>query len=140
MKIPKPASSIKLSRDQIGKLNDIAATHSALARTGPTSGEPSWRVLVSDIADGRLTVKDPAKRWEPKQKKKKEKRPFNPHPRFAAKWWKPSEMDDMPTAAAVEASGYPVEELTAKGLVLVDDGKNLIAPSDWSGWAWKEDK
>lgn len=136
MKTPKPASSIKLSREQIGKLNSIAATHSAHARTGPTSGEPSWRVLVSDIADGRLTVKDPTKRWEPKEKKKR--KGFRPHPRFAAKWWKPSEMDDMPTADAVSASGYTVEELVAGGMRLVDDGKNLITPSDWSGWAWKE--
>jgi hypothetical protein len=136
----KTASSIKLSTDQLKKLTSIAATHKCHARTGPTSGNPSWRALVGDIADGRLRVKDPAAKWEPKDKKPKERKPFKAHPRFKPRWWEPTEMDDMKTETAVAASGYSIEELTAGGLVLVDDGKNLIAPSDWFGWAWKEAK
>ena len=132
-----PVTALRLSPAQIAKLTSIAATHGTLSRTGPTSGNPSWRVLIADIADGRLTVKDPAKRWEPKQKKKR--KPFRAHPRFPAKWWRPSEMDDMPTADALAASGYPLEELVAAGLKVVDDGRNLITPPEWTAWAWKEE-
>jgi hypothetical protein len=52
----KIASSIKLSPDQVGRLNELAADLGAHARTGPTSGEPSWRVLVAAIADGEVTL------------------------------------------------------------------------------------
>jgi hypothetical protein len=136
-----PVTALRLSPAQIAKLNSIATAHGTLSRTGPTSGLPSWRVLVADIADGRLTVKDPAKRWEPKEPKEKKKRkPFRAHPRFAAKWWKPTEMDDMPVADALAASGYPLDELVAAGMKLVDDGANLITPPEWTGWAWKEEE
>lgn len=136
-----PTSSIRLSAKQLEKLNSIATVHGTLSRTGATTGEPSWRVLIADIADGRLTVKDPAKRWEPKEPKEKKKRkPFRAHPRFPAKWWHPTEMDDMPVADALDASGYPLDELVAAGLIVVDDGKNLIAPADWSGWGWKKEE
>lgn len=134
----KTASSIKLSPDQIGKLNGIAATLNTLSRTGPTSGNPSWRVLVAEIADGRLTVKDPRAPWVPRQKKGRERKPFKAHPRFSPRWWKPTPTDDMPTDLALEESKYTLDELLSGGLIAVDDGKNLIAPPEWSGWAWKE--
>ena len=135
-----PTSTIRLSAKQLEKLNSIAAAHGTLSRSGATSGEPSWRVLISAIADGTLTVKDPTKRWEPKEPKEKKKRkPFRAHPRFPSKWWHPTEMDDMPVADALDASGYPLDELVAAGLIVVDDGKNLIAPADWSGWGWKKE-
>ena len=52
----KIASSIKLSPTQVGRLTELATELGAHSRSGPTTGEPSWRVLVSAIADGEVTL------------------------------------------------------------------------------------
>lgn len=53
---PQPVS-IRLTPEQIKTLEAEAARVGSLASTGPTAGEPSWRRLVSDLADGKLKVK-----------------------------------------------------------------------------------
>ena len=48
--------SIKLSADLWQKLESIAAEVQALAPPGQTTGQPSWRTLITEIAKGNLIV------------------------------------------------------------------------------------
>jgi hypothetical protein len=48
--------SIKLSADLWLKLESIAADVQAIAPPGQTTGQPSWRTLITEIAKGNLTV------------------------------------------------------------------------------------
>lgn len=55
MKKP-PRSSIDLNPSQIKSLNAIADTVGSTSRSGLTCGKASWRVLVKDIAAGKVFV------------------------------------------------------------------------------------
>jgi hypothetical protein len=132
----KGTYTIRLSVREIEALMELAMRYDALAACGKTSGKPSWRVLVSMIGRGKLSVSEKI-RESREPRKKRGKKPFLPHPRYSPGWWQPGETEDMPAAAAAAASGYSVEELEAGGLVLVDDGRNLISPSEWYGWVKK---
>ena len=48
--------SIRLTAAEEAALRKIASHHGSLSRHGRTSGAPSWRILVQDIAAGRLFV------------------------------------------------------------------------------------
>jgi len=48
--------SLKLTTDEWAALERIAAQVSATATTGPTAGEPSWRRLIKEIANGKLAI------------------------------------------------------------------------------------
>ena len=48
--------SLQLTAEQWEHLQDLAGTHEALSRGGPTTGQPTWRVLVRMIADGELLL------------------------------------------------------------------------------------
>lgn len=48
--------SLQLTAEQWEHLQDLAGTHEALARGGPRTGEPTWRVLIRMIADGELLL------------------------------------------------------------------------------------
>lgn len=48
--------SIKLSADLWHKMEFIAAEVQALAPPGQTTGQPSWRTLITEIAKGNLIV------------------------------------------------------------------------------------
>jgi hypothetical protein len=48
--------SLPLMPDEWAHLEQLAETHQALAPTGPTAGQPSWRSLIKEIAQGRFTL------------------------------------------------------------------------------------
>lgn len=53
--------AIRLSDEEIAALLQIAQEMGSIAKTGQYAGEPSWRTLLKDIANGRLVVtKNPA--------------------------------------------------------------------------------
>lgn len=54
-KRPAP-DTIRLSDEEKAVLTEIAAQVGSVSRTGPTTGQPSWRTLVKDIANHRLKV------------------------------------------------------------------------------------
>lgn len=49
--------SIRLTPEEETKLKAIAKKSGSLSRHGKTTGQPSWRILVQDIAAGRVVVK-----------------------------------------------------------------------------------
>ena len=133
MRIKNKLYNVSLSLKQVESLSEIAVAQKTLSRSGTTTGLPSWRVLISTIADGTLVV---SPRGESKERKpKKERKPFMPHPRFSPRWWTPDDAGcSMPTAAAVAASGYTVDELIAGGMQATPDGDQLFPADHWSGW------
>lgn len=56
MMTPKLARGVNLSNDEVIALNALAKRFKAHSRSGPTTGEPSWRVLVMAIASGEITL------------------------------------------------------------------------------------
>ena len=54
--------TVRLSPDEKEKLNTIALSMRSLSRHGATAGKPSWRILLKDIAFGRVGVVDRLKR------------------------------------------------------------------------------
>lgn len=53
---PKLARGVNLSDDEVRALTALARHYKALSRSGPTTGEPSWRVLVMAIASGEIKL------------------------------------------------------------------------------------
>lgn len=51
-----PRKSVNLSLEQWERLDGIAAQLAGRTKRGPRIGATSWRVLLQDIADGRLAV------------------------------------------------------------------------------------
>lgn len=51
-----PKRDIRLSDEHISVLTKLASDMNCLASTGPTARQPSWRVFVRRIAEGKLTV------------------------------------------------------------------------------------
>lgn len=49
--------SLELTPNQWQALDRLAASLGALAPTGPTAGQPSWRTLIRHIADAGLEVR-----------------------------------------------------------------------------------
>lgn len=131
MRIKNKTYGVPLSLAQVAALKELATKNAAMSRSGPTTGNPSWRVLVAMIADGTLSVCLPPR---PPRKKKKKGKKGGIHPHFVPGWWQPGPNDDMPVAAVLEATGLTVEQVSAAGLLLVDDGKHFMAPSEWVKW------
>ena len=52
----KLARGVNLSDDEVSALTALARHYKALSRSGPTTGEPSWRVLVMAIASGEIKL------------------------------------------------------------------------------------
>jgi hypothetical protein len=48
--------SLTLLPEDWDRLEELAEKHQALAPTGPTAGQPSWRSLIKEIARGRFTL------------------------------------------------------------------------------------
>jgi len=48
--------SIKLSPDEWAHLHRLAAQLNATAPTGTTAGQPSWRSLIKEIAQGKIEL------------------------------------------------------------------------------------
>lgn len=134
MKTLKKSKEISLSPKHVEALTELAKAHGMLSRGGPKSGLPSWQAMIVAIAEGSLQIDDCTTK-DRKERKEKKPRKFSPHPRFAAKWWKPNEVGDMSVADAVAASGFSVEDLVAGGMQLVDGGTCLLPGAAWKGWA-----
>ena len=52
----KLARGVNLSDEEVTALTALAKKFRAHSRSGPTTGEPSWRVLVMAIASGEITL------------------------------------------------------------------------------------
>ncbi len=52
----KLARGVNLSDEEVSALTALARRFKALSRSGPTTGEPSWRVLVMAIASGEIVL------------------------------------------------------------------------------------
>lgn len=48
--------SLPLMPDEWEHLEQLAEKHQALAPTGPTAGQPSWRSLIKELAQGQFTL------------------------------------------------------------------------------------
>jgi hypothetical protein len=120
-------STIDLLEKQIEALNKIAAEFGALSRSGPTVGNPSWRVLLDFIASGQLKITHPGRDRRPERRAKKRK-PFRAYAKYPAKWWKPNFAGLMNVQEAVAASGYTIEQLIAGGMRVGGVGDTLLAP------------
>lgn len=48
--------SLKLTEEQWETLQELAEELKATAPTGTHAGEPSWRSLIKDIADKKITL------------------------------------------------------------------------------------
>lgn len=48
--------TVRLSPEETATLNKIAGRMRSLSKHGATAGKPSWRILLKDIACGRLAV------------------------------------------------------------------------------------
>ena len=113
-----PRTAIDIGPDQIEQLNAIAGAVGALSRSGPTHGSPSWRVLVKDIAAGKIKVYNPKATREEREPrkakaKKKSKRPRTPG---APDWWAPWYGNAMGIDVAMTRSGLNRPALLALGL------------------------
>lgn len=51
----KPVA-IRLTTEEQAALNKLAAKTNSVAKAGINAGKPSWRTMIRDIANGRLTV------------------------------------------------------------------------------------
>ena len=48
--------SLTLMPEDWERLRELAREHQALAPAGPTTGQPSWRSLIKEIARGRFRL------------------------------------------------------------------------------------
>ena len=56
--IEKPKDhTIRLNASQVAQLTEIAARMKCKSGSGPSFGQPSWRIMVAGIADGLLVVR-----------------------------------------------------------------------------------
>ena len=53
------ATSIRLTDYEKDALTALAAKLRCLSRYGATSGQPSWKVMLQHIAEGRLEISNP---------------------------------------------------------------------------------
>jgi hypothetical protein len=120
-------TGILLSPDEESRLLAIAKRHRCYSRHGRTSGEPSWRVLMRDIADGRLTVGSPRSNAEVTPEHKQEK-PFIFHENSPPKWWNL----EMTIEAMTQKTKLTAEQLTAAGFGIT--GEFVIPPTGWRKW------
>lgn len=133
---------IHLSEPERDALLAIADEHDCRAKSGATAGSPSFRILIQDIASGRLAVVQRKAGDTPKSgatpKAKGEKKPWKGFWKFRAKWWKPIDDSTMMVDDAVAASGMTVEQLVGGGLELSDCGQWLAPPDRWKGWKYRK--
>lgn len=133
---------IHLSESERNALLAIAGEHDCRAKSGVTAGSPSFRILIQDIASGRLGVisRKPGDSTKAvtASKVKGEKKPWKGFWKFRAKWWKPIDDSTMMVDDAVAASGMTVDQLVAGGLGLSECGQWLVPPDRWKGWKWRK--
>ena len=112
--------SIRLSDSQLTYLQEQSAFYECVSRHGITAGEPSWRILIQEIATGRIGIYDRTK------KREKKRQPLTLDPHKAPAWWTPWPKSKVPNAMgakyAVKASKHTTADLEAAGLVLLPEG------------------
>jgi len=114
-------TSIRLTDEEEATLTELAAKMKCRSRYGATSGQPSWRVMLQHLAEGRLTISNPL------DKTRKVFINFKKPPG----WWKPDENESMLAADVAAKYKTTVEILEEKGFVL--DGDRIYA-GNWKGW------
>lgn len=116
-----------MSTEEEAALLAIAKKHRSLSRHGRTSGEPSWRVLIHDIAEGRLAVVSATSRQVAPEHKKAESREFKFHQNSPPKWWQ----SGMKVEDLIQKTGMPSEKLAELGF-----GVDQFAtpPFGWRKW------
>lgn len=114
-------TSIRLTEEEESALTELAEKMKCRSRYGATSGQPSWRVMLQHLAEGRLTISNPLD---------KSRKVFINFKR-APGWWKPDENDSMDAAEVAAKYKTTVEILEEKGFV-VSGGR--IYPGNWKGW------
>ena len=137
--------TIRLTNAEEQILEQMALELGCIVRT---SGHPSWRVLVQDIANGRLQIQPrgnhfarkgtppPPPKVAPPQKPAQGDKPrvFRLWAKFPPKWWRPGVDACMPKEVVMAESKRTLEELLAAGMV--DAGPDLTIPPKWFGW-WR---
>lgn len=114
-------TSIRLTEEEENTLTELAEKMKCRSRHGATSGQPSWRVMLQHLAEGRLTISNPLD---------KSRKVFINFKR-APGWWNPDaegSMDAAEVAAKYKTTPAILEE---KGFVL--DGDRIYA-GNWKGW------
>lgn len=104
---------IMLSAAEKAALNEIAGKAGAFARSGPTAGKPSFRVLLQEMAAGTFVLFDKRK---PKKKKEWKKKGAKSKIPGAPDWWAPWYGNAMGIDIAMTRSGLNRPALLALGL------------------------
>jgi hypothetical protein len=120
-------TGILLSPDEESRLLAIAKRHRCYSRHGRTSGEPSWRVLIHDIADGRLTVGSQRAAVAPEHHQE-DRKSFIFHENSPPKWWNL----EMTVEAMTQKTKLAPEQIAAAGFRL--DGEFVAPPIGWRKW------
>lgn len=120
-------TSIRLTDNEEMALNQLATKFRCHSRYGATSGQPSWRVMLQHIAEGRLIVSNPM------DKTRKVFVNFKRPPG----WWRPDEDGGMLAALVARNYKTTVEILEEKDFVLSGD---RIFPGNWKNWQPRETK
>jgi hypothetical protein len=103
---------IMLTEAEKTALNELAGKVGCFARSGPTAGKPSFRVLLQDMAAGTFVLFD--KRKPKKKKEWKTKAKFKVP--GAPDWWGPWYGNAMGLEQAIKKSGMDRAGLMALGL------------------------
>lgn len=117
-------TSIRLTDEEESALTELAGRMKCRSRYGATSGQPSWRVMLQHIAEGRLTVSNPLD---------KSRKVFINFKR-APGWWKPDENDSMDAQEVASKYKTTVEILEEKGFI-ISNGRAYAG--NWKGWNTK---
>jgi len=129
----KQQTGLLLSSDEEARLLAIAKKHRSLSRHGRTSGEPSWRVLIHDIAEGRLAVVSATRAHAaPEHKQKIATKPFVFHRTAPPRWWN----DEITPDELSQKTGMDAEQLTEEGFGTA--AEFATPPAGWDAWRGKK--
>lgn len=145
----KKAEKILMSAEEKQALLKMAESLGCVARTGPSAGKPSFRIMLQQMAEGRFIMYDKLK---PRKKKEWAKKKKSAIP-GAPPWWKPFYGNAMGIEYAMEKSGMTHDELVAAGW-RVEINESLKHPTvvvgkpEWPApivktrphWWWKPDR
>lgn len=118
------STSVRLTDEEEEILLQIADRLKCRSRYGATSGQPSWRVMLQHLAEGRLKISNP------QDKTRNLFINFTKPPG----WWRPDEQNAMDAAFVAAAYKTTLDVLVEKGFVLVGD---RIFPGNWKAWNGK---
>lgn len=119
-----------LSDAEEARLNALAKRHRCLSRHGVTAGQPSWRTMLQDIAQGYLVVVRPDAKSAPADRAGE--REFSFHENSPPKWWDASE-GLMNVHDLEKKTGATREKLESVGFRI--GGSTARPPVGWTKWA-----